>query len=415
LSLLRLLEFWLLLGVAGLWPAACWALDASQVLVLANANAAKSVALARYYMKKRQIPDNNLLKLWVTDRESCSREAYDDDVARVVRQYLRERGPRHGIRCLVTMYGMPLKISPPPVTITQLADRDTLRRRRKGLERKLRQMDSKAREKGNIIKQELEAIRKKIEELTHYDQRAALDSELALVLMGDYPLSGWVPNPLFVGFKGKALGPADAQVLFVSRLDGPSPEIVRRIIDDSVAVERRGLAGIGYFDARWPRSDDSKEVEGYALYDKSIHLAANRVRKSGRMEVVLDERQALFQKGQCPNAALYCGWYSLAKYVDAFRWARGAVGYHIASSECTTLKRADSQVWCKRMLEEGVAATVGPTSEPYVQAFPLPEVFFGLLVGGRLSLVECYALSTPFLSWQMVLIGDPLYRPFGKG
>jgi len=64
------------------------------------------------------------------------------------------------------------------------------------------------------------------------------------------------------------------------------------------------------------------------------------------------------------------------------------------------------------MLEKGVAATVGPVGEPYVQAFPVPEVFFAALLDGRLSLAECYAVSTPFLSWKMVLIGDPLYRPF---
>jgi hypothetical protein len=66
------------------------------------------------------------------------------------------------------------------------------------------------------------------------------------------------------------------------------------------------------------------------------------------------------------------------------------------------------------MLEKGVAATIGPVEEPYVQAFPLPELFFGLLLKGELTLVECYAASTPFLSWRMVLIGDPLYRPFAK-
>jgi uncharacterized protein (TIGR03790 family) len=88
------------------------------------------------------------------------------------------------------------------------------------------------------------------------------------------------------------------------------------------------------------------------------------------------------------------------------------VGYHIASSECTTLKKPASQVWCKRMLEEGAAATVGPTIEPYLQAFPVPEIFFAALLDGRLPLAECYALSKPFLSWQMVLSGDPLYRPF---
>jgi uncharacterized protein (TIGR03790 family) len=120
----------------------------------------------------------------------------------------------------------------------------------------------------------------------------------------------------------------------------------------------------------------------------------------------------LFGPGQAPEAAIYCGWYSLAKYVPAFEWHRGAVGYHMASAECRTLKKDDSQVWCKKMIEAGVAATIGPVNEPFIQAFPLPEIFFTLLADGSLSLAECYLASIPFFSWQMILIGDPLYRPF---
>jgi uncharacterized protein (TIGR03790 family) len=64
------------------------------------------------------------------------------------------------------------------------------------------------------------------------------------------------------------------------------------------------------------------------------------------------------------------------------------------------------------MLEKGIAATLGPVGEPYVQAFPPPEIFFGFLVDGYLSLAEVYIISLPHLSWKMALIGDPLYQPF---
>ena len=60
----------------------------------------------------------------------------------------------------------------------------------------------------------------------------------------------------------------------------------------------------------------------------------------------------------------------------------------------------------------GVAATLGPVGEPYLQAFPPPELFFSLLTDGYYTLVEVYFLSLPYLSWQMILVGDPLYRPF---
>jgi uncharacterized protein (TIGR03790 family) len=66
------------------------------------------------------------------------------------------------------------------------------------------------------------------------------------------------------------------------------------------------------------------------------------------------------------------------------------------------------------MLEEGVAATLGPVDEPYLQSFPLPDKFFPLLMTGKLALVEVYYRTLPFLSWRQILIGDPLYRPFRK-
>ncbi len=90
----------------------------------------------------------------------------------------------------------------------------------------------------------------------------------------------------------------------------------------------------------------------------------------------------------------------------------GRGGLPCGSSEATTLRKPGSQVWCKRLLEEGVAATLGPVGEPYLRAFPLPDDFFPLLMEGKLSLLEVYFRTVPHLSWQMVLIGDPLYKPF---
>ncbi|MDX2495558.1 MAG: TIGR03790 family protein, partial [Desulfuromusa sp.] len=261
--------------------------------------------------------------------------------------------------------------------------------------------------------QKSKQLEAQIDKIRLTDQRAAVDSEIALVLNEAYPLDKWQPNPFFVGFKkqqGQLLFNKD-QVLFVSRLDGPTPEIVRQMIDDSLHAEKNGLQGQAYFDARW-LLPEKKNLTDYALYDASIHKAAALTEKISPLPVHLDQEESLLQPGEAPQAALYCGWYSLGKYVDAFDWQRGAVGYHIASSECTTLNKEGSQVWCKRMLEDGVAATIGPVAEPYVQGFPLPELFFSFLLDGYYTLAESYFLSLPYLSWQMVLIGDPLYRPF---
>jgi uncharacterized protein (TIGR03790 family) len=402
------------LTVLFLFPLTGEALEPYEILVVANKNAAHSVGLAKYYLKQRNVPRANLVELSITDKEWCSREDYEEKVIPQIRTYLKEKDPGKLIRCLVTVFGVPLKIRPPERTPQEKKQLKDLRTRRKKMKDQINKLDESQKELIQNLRNEINTIEKHISELGAHNQRASFDSELALVLRDDYPLSGWVLNPLFIGFKKKNL--SKINILLVSRLDGPNEKIVKRIIDDSIETEKIGLEGSAYFDARWKRSADDKNKKteaGYKFYDRSIHSAAELVVKSERMPAIVNDKPDLFKPGDCPEAALYCGWYSLARYVPAFTWQKGAVGYHIASAECSTLKQKNSEVWCKRMLEEGVAATLGPTSEPYVQAFPVPQIFFGLLLDGRLSLAECYALSKPFWSWQMVLIGDPLYRPFG--
>ena len=141
---------------------------------------------------------------------------------------------------------------------------------------------------------------------------------------GSYSLSGPLPNPFFLGNRDRELAIGKDKALMVARLDGPTGAIVRRVIDDSLEAERQGLSGVAYFDARWPEPAEMPKG-GYQFYDASIHRAARLVSNSDRMPVKLDAQEALFQPGDCPEAALYCGWYSLGKYVDAFTWKKGAV------------------------------------------------------------------------------------------
>jgi len=129
------------------------------------------------------------------------------------------------------------------------------------------------------------------------------------------------------------------------------------------------------------------------------------------MPVVLNDKQELFQPGDAPNAAIYCGWYSVRKYVDAFDFVDGAVGFHIASFEAQNLHDPKSSNWCAAMLRDGITATLGAVAEPYLHTFPEPKAFFTELFNDN-RLAEAYYKTKPFNSWQLVLIGDPLYRPF---
>lgn len=355
-SFLRLLFCFLI----GCLATPAFALNADEVLVIANRNAAKSVGLAKYYMKKRNIPAKNLLMVWISDNESCSREDYEKKIKTPVRRYLEKEENRQ-IRCIVSMFGMPLKIN----------------------SREPSQQEGKT------------------------NSNASVDSELTLVRKDDYPLDKWVLNPYYLGFKDRWTGTARSEVLMTCRLDGPTEQVVKRVIDDSIQAEKDGLRGVAYFDARWKDPGD-QTVTGYALYDRSIHMAADFLEMENRISVTKEDTEDLFQPGDCPQAVLYCGWYRLANYLDAFDWQPGSVGYHIASQECQSLKRGN--YWCVKMLEDGICATIGPVAEPYVQSFPVPEIFFKYLTQGYLTLAEAYIISLPYLSWQMVLVGDPLYR-----
>ena len=391
------------------------ALEPHEVLVIANSNASDSVKLAKYYMAKRGIPSSNLLKLRVTEKESCSREEYDQRVAAPVRRWLKkhhgESGPH--VRCLVMMYGMPLKVAPTAMSRKEKDRYAELKKEKAKFWTSLKSV-SQNDEKYPVLKLQLENVSKELGTLGHNSEKAALDSEISLVDAGDYPLAGWQLNPSYWGYRGRKIPNLLPIAYMVARLDGPNPESVRKIIDDSIEAEKNGLTGKAYFDARWPRPETEKvkTLTGYKYYDNSIYQAADQVRQSGLLTVVVNKEPELFQPGECPDAAFYAGWYRRANYYDAFDWQPGAVGYHIASSECGTLKSDKFKGWCLGMLRDGVAAVIGPTDEPYVQAFPPPVLFFTLLSDGRNSLAESFAQSVPFRSWRMVLVGDPLYRPF---
>lgn len=356
-------------------PQIAWALEPEEIVVVANGQERDGVELAKYYMQQRKIPKANLLIIQTAAREGIKRYFYDDEIAEPVREFLKDKPE---ISCLLLFYGMPLRIDAQTVT-----------------------RDNPEQQQGNNERRQQDTV-------------ASVDSELSMVRVENSPVADWIANPWFFQFQKEKSPYKKGQVLMVARLDGPDMATVKRVINDSLAIEKQGLTGTAYFDARWSQPKENKGLAGYGLYDNAIHLASKVTEKV--LPVVLNQEAALFQPGEAPDAALYCGWYSLAHYQDAFDWQRGAVAYHIASAECTTLKKEGSQVWCKRLLEDGVAATIGPVAEPYVQAFPFPQIFFALLLDGDFTLVEAYSLSLPFVSWKMVLIGDPLYQPFrGRG
>jgi hypothetical protein len=74
---------------------------------------------------------------------------------------------------------------------------------------------------------------------------ASVDSELALVQWPAFPRYRWVMNPLHYT-RPAAPHPA----IMTARVDAPTPQLARRLIDDAIEVEKSGLTGVAVFDSR---------------------------------------------------------------------------------------------------------------------------------------------------------------------
>jgi len=499
-----------------------FALEPQQILVIANSDVNESLQLAQYYCSKRTVPVENILKIPLGKilSEQMSRQDYNNILAAAIRKELTQNRQSGQIKCLLTLYGVPIKVGPagPLENAQQLIPKlsqmlDTKEEEIKDLLHQLNQLGRQELQNSDTAQPEsfedtlkhlandIKQAAKRIEYVQQQDIRkkqydrlavflksfygpvyaqqraeqlpqisfkltrseedqlywngmvlqtaqqqdwniskklemnfyqavesvngligvisdlkadigrckgaetaASVDSELSMILYGDYDLYRWQKNdmqnmPLWLPTK----------TIMVSRLDGPSDQIAAGLIDKALEAEKKGLSGRAYIDTRGLGTAQQPAPNSLEFFDQSLHLLADMLKKRTSMLVVVENTDSLFQPGSCPQTAIYCGWYSVKKYIDAFDFVSGAVGFHIASFEAMDLRNAASSNWCPAMLSHGITATLGPVDEPYLHSFPRPNEFFAELLDGR-CLVEAFYRTNPFNSWQFVLIGDPLYK-----
>ena len=65
------------------------------------------------------------------------------------------------------------------------------------------------------------------------------------------------------------------------------------------------------------------------------------------------------------------------------------------------------------LLEKGAAVTVGNVYEPFLGACHRFDIFVDRLLDGY-TVAEASWMSMPVLSWQGLVFGDPLYRPYAR-
>ncbi len=377
-----------LLGV-GLLPAvAAQTPDrpADRVVILANADDPDSLRIARHYAEVRGVPAANLIALKLPTAESIAwrefvallwqpllaqlvQDGWIDAIPMALTDPVGRRKyavSGHRIEALVVCRGVPLKIPHDPELFTE--------------------------------------VRPFTARPEFRTDAGAVDGELGLLAQPNYPISAFVPNPLFQNERPTAA--ELAAVVKVSRLDGPTAADAYALVDLAVAAERNGLAGRAYVDIA--NRDD--------LGDPWLDSTAKQLADLG-FDTDVDRLPATIPAGARFDApALYFGWYAgdvTGPFtLPGFRFPPGAIALHIHSYSAATL-RSPTQGWTGPFVARGVTATVGNVHEPYLQFTHRPQLFVRALAKGA-TLAEAAYFSLNALSWQAILVGDPLYRPFPR-
>lgn len=352
---------------------------AAETVVVYNTALPESKELAEYYAERRGIPEERLVGIECTREDSVSRAEYENSIRQPLLKVFQSRnfwtvkaatdkdpGPvveRTKVRVLVLMHGVPFQVR---------------------------------RDQANPEPSK--------------EDEASVDSELTLLGVPPRGTAGPTMNP----YDGQSMRfhqfPGGLGMLLVGRLDGPSPEIVKRMIDDAMAAEESGLLGRAVIDA-------ANKDGAYARGEKWLGDAVKLFQERG-VPVWIDRTAELIRADwPLPDTAFYFGWY--ASDVDgamksaAFRFRPGAVACHIHSYSAGALRAAD-RGWVGPLLAHGAAVALGNVYEPYLTLTTQPDRFAQRLLDG-FTVAEAAWGATPVLSWMSVVVGDPLYRPYARG
>ncbi len=347
-----------------------WGLEPTEVAVVYNAQSELSKAAAMRYCQVRRIPRDQLLPLHGVARGNISREDFDTSIVKSLlveghkRGLMWPAGPRNGrklMRAMVLMPDIPLKVKETMINGKPAGT---------GLRR----------------------------------TEAAVDAELML-LGAEFPTTGMGNNPFYKKeFPKKDTKPS---VMMVCRIDGPDEACIYRMINDPVKVEKKGLWGWVVTDNGGPyKAGDALITEVARLANLHCQPLFNETSRS-----TLPDGFPLMQQ-----VIAYFGWYTRSAngpfHPNApadFKLAKGAVACHLHSFSATDIYNGVS--WVSALLKRGACVTAGNVAEPYLNACLNYGVFYEQLLAGN-QVAEAALVASPTVSWQCIVLGDPLYRPF---
>ena len=342
---------------------------ADNVLLVVNENSPVSRRIGEYYVHARSIPLANVCKLKTTAAEGVPWSVYEQQIEHPVGVFLKQSKLTEKILYIVTTLGVPLRVQGP----------------------------------GEGPGSEV----------------CAVDSELALLYAklhgASFKRAGLVPNPFFRA-RDRAFRHPDFAMYLVNRLAGYDFEDVKGEIDRGLQARNRGKFVIDLAGA------EDKPGNNW------LRMAATLLPSD---RVVLDETDKVLY--DITDVIGYAGWGSNDPHRHqrhlGFHWLPGAIATEFVSTNgrtfvkppdkwtTSTWKAIDKPLWfagspqslTADYIHDGATGCSGHVEEPYLGATPRPDYLLPAYFNGR-NLAESYYLSIPALSWQNIVVGDPLCR-----
>lgn len=354
------------LAVAGSEPR----LDAQgpdNVLIVINDNSALSREIGEYYARRRRVPEKNICRIRTTQQESIRREDYNREIATPIAEFLSTNQLVESVFYIVTTAGVPLRVLGPGSGMTT--------------------------------------------------EQAAVDSELTLLYADihsgrPHALPGSLPSPFFGKTDAKFTHPQFPMYL-VTRLAAYDFDGVKGMIDRGLEAKNRGKFVI-----------DLKASGGDETGDNWLRHAADLLPKE---RTIFDETMKVLYDQT--DVIGYASWGSndpnRTKRFVGFHWLPGAIMTEYVSTNARTFTRPPENwnisdwgsptLWFRGSPQsmtadyilEGATGASGHTDEPYLTLTPRPDFLLPAYYHGR-NLAESYYLAIRGLSWQNLVVGDPL-------
>ncbi|NBX01664.1 TIGR03790 family protein [bacterium] len=345
-------------------------------IVIANQNNPEGVQIAQILLRKRNIPEENLIILPLSTEEEISWSQYSETILNPLRHLLLSRQLIAGeIKAERDEYGREgfIKTENPRVTWIICMT---------GVPLKIKNLDHDKYPENAPLKR----------------SQACVDSELALLGITNHNPHGPINNPWF----GNA-SLVTSDVIRTARLDGPSSSDILRSLNQTWQAEKNGLRGRSYIDKGGPYP------EGDVWLDRTANLS-----RSMGFPTDIEETPKLFhEKSRSDAPAFYFGWYTQLPQgrfgLQRVLLAPGSIAIHTHSFSAFTL-RSSSGNWAAWLVKQGAGLTAGNVYEPYLQFSLRPDALMRGIAQG-MTAGEAAWFATPAISWQGTILGDPFYRP----